>query len=71
MTLPRLASLTQQWKRLPPVPLQLLRLSYFLGVKPPSEAESTPLKTVQDASSLGVPVMSELPDDPMLKFLDE
>ena len=71
MTLPRLASLTRQWKRLPPVPLQLMRLSYFLGVKPTAEVETSPTQTLQDALSLGVPTMNELPDDPMLKFLDE
>lgn len=68
MTLPRLAALSRRWRDVPPAAVQLARIAHFLGAAP---KEGAPRDPRQQAVAAGVPVASELPDDPHLGFLDD
>lgn len=73
MTLRRLAALTKLWRDTPPLVIQLSRIARYLGleVAPKRSERASAQEVMQDASGIGAAVMSELPDDPMLKFLED
>lgn len=69
MTLPRLAALTRRWSEIPPAAVQLSRIAAVLGIKP--KASAAQVDPIAAARAAGVPIASELPNDPDLVFLDD
>ncbi|MDQ7989018.1 MAG: hypothetical protein REI09_05220 [Candidatus Dactylopiibacterium sp.] len=73
MTLPQVAALSKFWRHTPPAAFQLKRISIALGIEP--EPVRKVIRNADDALkealAAGLPVMHGLPDDPILKFLDD
>lgn len=72
MTLPRLTSLRRAWEKTPPVAVSLQMVTQWMGFKPasPRKRAESAKEAIEQAASVGLPAMAELPADRELDLFD-